>query len=430
MVVSRIMLLVGLLRLEGVFGAGYLDQNMYSMKGVEQKVRRERNLDHVDSQTLSYYLDEYRGHDVAVLLYAQWDQNSRALAPYWDRIATLLDAGSSDSRLVMALLDCELNEAHAMLCEKIGVTHYPTMMFIGSGPYHDTDPITRTLFGKKSAGIMGAAPVPNTVKFQGNWQYTDAVLDWIRTMQALSNWHTWSTQGFGKRLRTLFWPSPRTKTSLPVGIPHDGPVKSAVAASSGMEAQIIESLEERVGQMSNLTNAYEKILAKEWRKMDSLLVPTELSTIDMFSLLDGEKAFSSDMNPTGQVLKNCVAEMAVDYCQRVSEKVAGQMVEELMEQGMTVDSIMASSDLEENLLKKIAEHEPYCGILDQCLVDEFKPAECHPPQCPFQNQVACQLLTTCLDPLVQEQFAEALGYTEEQIEASSSDDTKKRGWGM
>ena len=91
---------------------GYGDQTTYSVDGKVTKVRRERNLDHWDSDTLAYYLDDYRGHDVAIMFYAQWDRNSHSLAPYWDRIATTLDAGNSKSRLIMSLFDCELNQAH------------------------------------------------------------------------------------------------------------------------------------------------------------------------------------------------------------------------------------------------------------------------------------------------------------------------------
>ena len=50
---------------------------------------------------MAYYLDEYPGYDLAVLFYAPWDENSRRLAPYWGRIAQILDAGSSQSKLIM-----------------------------------------------------------------------------------------------------------------------------------------------------------------------------------------------------------------------------------------------------------------------------------------------------------------------------------------
>ena len=125
------------------------------------------------------------------------------------------------------------------LCKAAGITHYPTLLFIGSGPFYDTDPISKILFGKKSAGMMGEAPVSNTVKFQGNWQYYDSVLDWIKTMQALSRWHTWSTKGFGKRLRSFFLPERKQNKQLPLGVPNKG---------SSISSTDVAVLEKQVGQ--------------------------------------------------------------------------------------------------------------------------------------------------------------------------------------
>jgi hypothetical protein len=134
---------------------GYNDKTSYTTQGQEAMVRRERNLDHWDSDTLAYYLDDYAGYNIAILFYAQWDENSHRLAPYWAKMAASLDAGSSRSRLIMALFDCELNTAHDQLCKALSITHYPTLLFVGSGPYHDTDPFTKTLFGKAKSALLG-----------------------------------------------------------------------------------------------------------------------------------------------------------------------------------------------------------------------------------------------------------------------------------
>ena len=64
-------------------------------------VRRENNLDHWDSDTLAYYLDEYPGYDLAVMFYASWDEHSHKLAPYWNQIAHILGAGTTKSKLIM-----------------------------------------------------------------------------------------------------------------------------------------------------------------------------------------------------------------------------------------------------------------------------------------------------------------------------------------
>jgi hypothetical protein len=65
------------------------------------KVRRENSLDHWDSDTLAYYLDNYSGYDSAIMFYANWDTNSHQLAPYWNDIAVKLDAGTTQSKLIM-----------------------------------------------------------------------------------------------------------------------------------------------------------------------------------------------------------------------------------------------------------------------------------------------------------------------------------------
>ena len=65
------------------------------------QLRREDGLDHWDSDTLAYYLDNYPGYDLAVMFYAPWDTNSQRLAPYWNQIAHAMGAGSIQSNLIM-----------------------------------------------------------------------------------------------------------------------------------------------------------------------------------------------------------------------------------------------------------------------------------------------------------------------------------------
>jgi len=415
---------------EFVSAAGYLDQNTYTSQGKAQKVRRERNLDHWDSDTLAFYLDEYQGFDCAVLFYAQWDSNSRALAPYWAQTASKLEAGSSSSRLVMSLFDCELNAAHSELCRAVGITHYPTMLFIGSGPYHDTDPFTKAIFGSKSAGIMGEAPVSNTVKFQGNWQYVDSIIDWIRTMQALSNWHTWSTEGFGKRLRNFFLPHKANKAALPIGIPGQL-ARSAAAGTSGGSASSdnslrTQNLEREVEKLKDLAESYQKTVDRGNNMLDKLLVGSTSKTKDgqdMFSLLHQQNAWNKSKQALPEVLRSCVAELSLDYCQRISQKVAEDLIEELDAQGMSVDEMLALPDLEQRIIARVGEAEPYCELLDTCIVSDFAEPECRPERCPFRNPVACQYLSSCLDPALQQEYAEALGLSLKTGSSQKSADT-------
>ena len=81
--------------------------NTHAFEAVEKaapkqtKVMRKDSLDHWDSDTLAYYLDNYPGYDLAVMFYATWDNNSHRLAPLWNQIAVLLDAGTTQSKLIM-----------------------------------------------------------------------------------------------------------------------------------------------------------------------------------------------------------------------------------------------------------------------------------------------------------------------------------------
>ena len=393
--------------------AQYGDQTTYSTQGKVATVRRERNLEHWDSDTLAYYLDEYPGYDVAILFYAQWDTHSHTLAPYWDRIATMLDAGNDSSRLIMALFDCELNEAHTQLCTALNIEAYPTMMFVGSGPYHDTDPFTKAVFGKKSAGIMGESPVPNTVKFQGNWQYTDSIFDWIRTMQALSNWHTWSTEGFGKRLRNFLLPHKKPKAALPVGIPG---LANGRGGTGGGSAQV-NALESKIEALTVSNDQMEKIATRSATMLDSVLAPT--SSQDMFTLVDEKNAWTKDTPPdaVNEILRNCVMEISLDYCQRVGTKVATDLVTDLENSGKTVEEMLAMENLDQLVSDRIGLEEPYCIILEECILSDFKDEQCRPKACPFKNESACRYLTACLDASLQQEYADALGLSQEYADA-------------
>jgi hypothetical protein len=413
--------------------AGYGDKTTYSVNGNQIKTRRERNLDHWDSDTLAYYLDDYRGHDIAIMFYAQWDRNSHALAPYWDQIATKLDAGNTKSRLIMSLFDCELNVAHIELCKALNIEAYPTILFVGSGPYHDTDPITKSIFGKKSTGIMGEAPVRNTVKFQGNWQYTDSILDWIRTMQALSNWHIWTTEGFGRRLRNFLLPRASPNKPLPIGVP--GSSSHGSSAERAGNSATIQVLEQQVETLVNRTKEVEKNMLRETRMLNNLLLPS--SDQDMFEVLNKEKIWDSVEKKTAnvqqQVLQSCTSQISLYYCQRVSTKVATDLVNELEASGKSVEEMLQMDTLEQDVLDRVSKEEPYCGILDQCVLNDFRGEVCRPTSCPFKNDIACRYVTSCFDAELQKEFAEALGLSLVELDASTlaiTENGKKTGWSI
>ncbi|KAG7348173.1 thioredoxin [Nitzschia inconspicua] len=404
----------------------YMDGKSYSTSGKTTRVKRERNVDHWNSDTLAYYLDaDYPGYDMAVMFYASWDQYSHALAPYWARIAELQQAGSKQSKLIMANFDCELNAAHTTLCTAVGVQAYPTMMFIGSGPFYDTDPITGLLFGKdRSAGVMGHAPVAKTVKFQGNWQMTDSILDWIRTMQALSRFHVWSTMGFGKRLRSFFFRSNKSgNEALPIGVPGSRealmmssmastPEKATTPSGDASNASVA-LLQRELDLYKNVTEELGKIADRTSTMMESILLSGD-SYVDMFSVLDERNAWvdtaGNDMED--EVYRNCVLELSLDYCQRMATKVGTNLIDELEKSGKSTEEILQEATaLETKILGLLAEKEPYCGILESCIKEKMKDEACRPKQCPFRNELACRYLTSCKDPSIMVEYSEALGYS-------------------
>ena len=417
-----------------VSALGYgANQQSYSVDGKKTTVRRERNLDHWDSDTLAYYLDDYRGHDVAIMFYAQWDRNSHSLAPYWDRIATLLDAGNSKSRLVMSLFDCELNLAHAELCKALNVDAYPTLMFVGSGPYRDTDPFTKAIFGKKSAGIMGESPVSNTVKFQGNWKYAEAIMDWIRTMQALSNWHMWTTTGFGRRLRNFFLPHKTPNDPLPVGIPRAGAAAAAsgvLGGSASAQATVdqakTKALEKQVEALAETTEKFENAYLEGDAVLDVLLSPPKSSALEkdayftMKELNVWESIAKKEEKTESMILYTCVVQKTLDYCQRLSKDVATDLVLKLEAEGVSIDEMLASPTIEQDILSKVAEVEPFCGLVDECLVNSFEDEKCRPDTCPFTNPNACKYLTACFEPEIQEFFAKYVAEATKSAKAAKA----------
>lgn len=380
--------------------------------------RRERNLDHLNVETMAYYLGihpttlkpvedaGYVGYDVAVMFYAQWDQNSHSLAPYWDKIATTLRAGSKQSKLIMGLFNCELDYQHAQLCTAAGVKQYPVMLFIGAGPFHDTDPITRIMGKDRSAGPAGAAKLPRTVKFQGNWQYTDSLKDWVRAMQGLSAWNQLTRQGFLKILRHgLFgFLQPRRRepssTSLPVGVPVVGGGASIV--QTALLEKKLEDVQKQ-GQLMERTATHASLL------LDNVLFPGKGK--DPFANLTASGGWAKNAtDPEVQVMRTCVTELSLDYCSRLSTRITSDFIEQALKSG--VKELANMDDLEDELRKKLSAEEAYCGMFDDCYSKKFAPEECRPEVCPFQ-EVGCSYLTACFDELVQAEYAIALGLIKE-----------------
>ena len=102
-------------------------------------------------------------------------------------------------------------------------------------------------------------------------------------------------------------------------------------------------------------------------------------------------------------------EVSLDYCQRMVDPVGTKVVDDLLASNISSEELMAASDnIDQLILDELSKHEPYCGILDNCITGDMKDESCRPKTCPFSNELACRLVTSCMDPSIMREYAEAL----------------------
>lgn len=363
--------------------------------------RRVETLDYWDEETLAYALglnedgtpkaeDTYLGHDAAVLFYAQWCNNCHSMAPMFQRVSQVMEAGTKKSNFVMALFDCEQSASAADLCSKAGVSHYPTILFIGAGTYHDTDVITGTVMGKdRSAGRAGHAPLPRTVKFQGDWRYGEEIRDWIYAMKGLSTWHKVSQNGFLKWLRRGGKKLP-TDDALPVGV-------AKTSSGSDLEAQKeVRQLQTKLDAVQDQSDILKQSAEHAAILMDAVLFYNESSSLDKeqhdpyaeLAANDNKGWENGELSPTSDtgILRSCTMDLSLDYCSRVANRIPPSAYD-----GVSI------YELEEKIYSLMGEIEPFCSLVDKCVSKDFKDAECRPKTCPFDNQQACIYVATCMD---------------------------------
>ena len=451
--------------------------------------RRERNLDHWDVPTAAAYLglnpetlkplpqfassglpssssdgtttsggeselfDEYVGHDAAVLFYAQWCKNCHAVAPSWDAIATHVNAGTRSSKLIMALFDCEKDTRHMEVCVSAGVKAYPTMMFIGSGEFHDTDFLTRSVLGKdKSAGPFGATTLRRTVKFQGNWQYADQILDWVNIMRWLSSWHSMSESGPLRGLRNGIFGfltggkgrHARARASklgkegsLPVGVPpgFQDDLRGMGTGKAATNAAEIKALEQKLNVTKKENELYKKAVTHSSNLLDGMLFPDDENSAkkgrDVFSTLTNTDGWFNNATtiPFGapndehpSILRSCALELSIDYCNRVTTRETNAYLQ-VLNAIPEADPFPSLDEIEKKLLDDVKNKEPYCFLLENCIMTNYEAEECRAEQCPFENKAACTYLQSCFDPSVQTEYGIALGLLSEGEKLS------EKNWG-
>lgn len=411
------------------------------------EVTRPYNLDYLDIETLEYFLSAPKeDFDVAVMFYAQWCNNCHNFAPYWDQISRLQKAGTDQSKLIMALFDCEADEAHSQLCTKAGVKHYPTISFF-------------SLSGQK----FSLRKPRHGTEFGGNWQYGDAVYDWLKTMSALSQWHR---LGWGKKLRSVFF-GKRTKPTpkaLPMGIPTGaargggasvGTTTGAAASSfSASTTTTSAASQAKIDELEAKVKEYTEIAIRSSTLLDSILFPLSTgdyvmetdnskNATDVFRLLSETSGWNST-DSVDLVLKACAKEISLDYCQRLSTYLTNDWVAKQVGLEALTDEVVAA--FSSFLTEALPESEPYCLIIEDCILGDMDKEECRPKTCPFKDPAACRYSSACLSPDIQAEYAKVLNISliESALSAGSSSETstdastqsdeakgkKKKGWGL
>jgi hypothetical protein len=268
----------------------------------------------------------------------------------------------------------------------------------------------------------------------------------------MSDWHRWSTEGFGSKLRRFFLPKKKQNVQLPIGVPRDsfGQQRIGISPSSATSgggsnvgeasAAEIRLLESQVDQYKSAVEKMEKIAMRSATMLESVLFNDDSYNgggqghIDMFQILNSHNAWTdkSSNTPEIEIYRNCVMEVSIDYCQRVANRVGSMLIESIDASGMSEEELVAAlGDFEATIMKQLTEKEPYCGIVEDCIANDFKDEVCRPSTCPFTNQAACQYLTSCMEPELMEEYADALGLKLTAGSTSSStdgSDDKKRGW--
>ena len=362
-------------------------------------------------------------------------------------------------------------------------------MFVGSGPYHDRDPLTARLvpLAGKSAQKAGTVPteLKRVVQFAGDWRYAEQVMDWIKCMRGLSRWHRLNTEGWLSVLRRgifglLRKPDMNSKAkanSLPVGVPPKL-IEARNAANGGggggMSTAETAALQKKVTTLETQMKSYDDLLTTSNEAVlhasytvDSFLMPTtpkegELGAdcvvetsyppyVDVYAALkqsdgwdttadsapagaqadddasaDGTDAQSSGLSDE-YLLRSCVVDLSLDYCTRVSTRVTTDYLDEL--ETIPEADYPKLSDLDALLNNRTDAVEPYCSTFTECYVDEFQDdAQCRPEACPFKNEVACRYVANCLDARIKKEYTEALtalGETAEQRAAAAAASDKK-----
>ena len=401
--------------------------------GTNGKVFRHDHLDYLDVDTVKYYIEntqETLDYDVAIMFYAQWSSHCHTLAPMWDQISRVLQAGTKSSKIMIGLFDCEDSKEHEAVCQQLHIKQYPTLAYF-------------SMAGKKHHLSMKSPK--HVTQFKGNWQYGDAILDWVRAVSALSQYHR---SGWGNKVRNMiFGSSSRNKKmgrdaakqtaaeQLPVGVPQ--------TMSDTLELQSLRKEMNQTVSLAVRTSAMMQVLFVPVRDKDHrypILSDSHKNYTDMYAMLQDMDAWGKQsLQTTNMVLRTCVTELTMDYCDRMATQYMESWIDTWPLNQTITDEVF--DEYQYQMSKYINQTEPQCQyyvVQNVCTVSNFTNPLCQPKTCPFQDRTACRFLTACLTESLQTEYAAALqrvasttSATEQQQKQSKKE--KKSGgfsWGL
>jgi hypothetical protein len=120
--------------------------------------------------------------------------------------------------------------------------------------------------------------------------------------------------------------------------------------------------------------------------MDALLAGPGKGGADAFSAL--KEAGGWDGRPD-LMLRGCVVDLTLDFCSRAATGIYRESPEDIPE---------------EELMQKLSDAEPFCGVFEMCFENDFENETCRPDSCPFWNEMGCRYTAACLDGAVQKEY--------------------------
>jgi thiol-disulfide isomerase/thioredoxin len=110
--------------------------------------------------------------DIAVMFYAPWCKYCKQLTPYMEQMAYQL---KDNSNIMVGKFNCEEPASNNIVCQTIGVTHYPSVYFIGYGNFHQSP------MGK----LFGKSKFERIVHYRADL-HPEAIYDWINMLKMIS----------------------------------------------------------------------------------------------------------------------------------------------------------------------------------------------------------------------------------------------------